>query len=83
MLEVRQRTSSTLRVSQRDTTMWCWRTKHLLVMLERMICLIASPMFPINPSTANARQHSGEVSENISTMVHTLIYPWGLIDILI
>ncbi|KAG5569042.1 hypothetical protein H5410_058808 [Solanum commersonii] len=40
----------------------------------------ASPKFLINPSTANAGQHSGEASENISTMLHTLIYPWGLID---
>ncbi|KAH0772726.1 hypothetical protein KY290_009863 [Solanum tuberosum] len=29
----------------------------------------ASPMFLINPSTANAGQHSGEASENISEMM--------------
>ncbi|KAG5568167.1 hypothetical protein H5410_064816 [Solanum commersonii] len=24
-------------ISQRHTTMWCWRMKHLLLMMERMI----------------------------------------------
>ncbi|WMV58361.1 hypothetical protein MTR67_051746 [Solanum verrucosum] len=41
---------------------------------------LVSPMFQINPSTANAGHHSGEASENTSAIVHTLIYPWGLID---
>ncbi|KAG5571928.1 hypothetical protein H5410_061694, partial [Solanum commersonii] len=41
----------------------------------------ASPMFPINPSIANVGHHSGEAFENIFAMVHTLIYPWGLIDL--
>ena len=34
----------------------------------------ASLMFLINPTTTNVGQHSWEASENISAMVHTLIY---------
>lgn len=36
-----------------------------------------SPIFLINPLTANAGQHSGDVYENVCPMVHTLIYLWG------